>query len=126
MTQYIYFLKTAISILVILNHNSFRVLFDASVAYILFEKNIYKYWKWPTQGTCTVPIVSAHFSSPFYRRRYTVKLSVLHENCTHADERHQSLSLELVCVRETMRDSSEVNSAREQLALSRYWPFTRL
>ena len=60
-----------------------------------------------------------------YRRRYTVKLSVLHENCTHEDERHQSLSLELLRVRETMRDSSEVNGAREQLALSRYWPFTQ-
>jgi len=37
------FLKTAISILVISNHNSFRVSFDkiASVACILFEKCIY-------------------------------------------------------------------------------------
>jgi len=35
--------KTAISILLISNHNSFRVLFDkiASVPYMLFEKYIY-------------------------------------------------------------------------------------
>jgi len=41
MTQYIYF-KTAISILLISSHDSFRVLFDkiASV-YILFEKYIH-------------------------------------------------------------------------------------
>jgi len=38
----IFFFETAISILLISNHNSFRVLFDkiASVGYILFEKYI--------------------------------------------------------------------------------------
>ena len=33
--------------------------------YILFEKYIFlfQHWKWPAQGTCTVPIVTAHYRS---------------------------------------------------------------
>jgi len=59
--------KTAISILVISNHNSFRVLFDkiASGFRIFYLKNIFifHHWKWPAHGTSTVPIVSAYFRS---------------------------------------------------------------
>jgi len=63
-----YFFKTAISILVISNHNSFPVLFAKPASeYILFEKNIsiFLQWKWPAQGCSTVPVVSAHFRSLF-------------------------------------------------------------
>jgi len=54
------FFSTAISILVISNHNSFRVPFDkiASV-YFIWKKCIYIL----ASGTGTVPIVSAHFRS---------------------------------------------------------------
>ena len=47
--------------MVISSHNSFLVLFDkiASV-YFICKINI---WKWPEQGTGTVPVVSAHFCS---------------------------------------------------------------
>jgi len=33
-----------------------------SLLYILFEKNVFIFqrWKWPAQGTSTVPVVSAH------------------------------------------------------------------
>jgi len=64
MTQYIYF-KTAISILLISSHDSFRVLFDkiASV-YILFEKYIHILaLEMTSHGTGTAPIGSAHFRS---------------------------------------------------------------
>jgi len=47
-------LITAISILVISNHNSFRVLFDKIDSVILFVNNV-------STGTSTVPILSAHF-----------------------------------------------------------------
>ena len=59
------FFKIAISILLISNHNSFRVLFDkiASVYFIWKYIFIFQHWKWPAQGTSTVPIVSAHFRS---------------------------------------------------------------
>ena len=40
------------------NYNSFRVLFD-EIASVYFISKIYL-WKWPVQGTSTVPIVSAH------------------------------------------------------------------
>jgi len=39
MTQCNFFSQTAISILVISNHNSFQVLIDKMLLYILFEKN---------------------------------------------------------------------------------------
>jgi len=35
---------TVVSIFVISNHNSFRVLFDKLLSYILFEKKIYLYF----------------------------------------------------------------------------------
>ena len=59
------FCKTAISILAILNHNNFRVLFDkiASVYFCLENIVSYQHWKWPAEKTSTVPIVSAHFRS---------------------------------------------------------------
>ena len=55
------FLKLCNQHLVVSNRNSFRVLFDeiASV-----------YWKWPVQGTGTVPVVSAHFVSYFTCKNY--------------------------------------------------------
>ena len=37
-TQYIYFFETAIGFLIISNHNSFRVLFDEILPYIVFQK----------------------------------------------------------------------------------------
>jgi len=65
------FLETAISILVISNHNSFRVLFDKNCFVIFYLKKynfIFQHWKWSAQGTSTVPIVSAHFRSLLGRR----------------------------------------------------------
>jgi len=59
--------KAAISSSVISKHNSFRVLFDKIVSvYFIWKKNnmyIFWHWKWPAQGTSTVPVVSAHFRS---------------------------------------------------------------
>jgi len=57
--------KTAITILVISNHDSFRVLFDEIASVYVYMENIFtfQHWKWPAQGTSTVPIVSAHFRS---------------------------------------------------------------
>ena len=55
----------AVSIFVLSNHNSFRVLFyKIASVYFISEYNILA-WKWPAaaQGTGTVPIVSAHFRS---------------------------------------------------------------
>jgi len=52
---------TAVGILVTSNHNSFRVVFDKLLPNIFYVK-IY-YWKWPAEGTSTVPVVSAHFCS---------------------------------------------------------------
>jgi len=49
-------LFNSISILVISNNDSFRVLFD-KIALFYFMR------KWPAQETSTVPIVSAHFRS---------------------------------------------------------------
>jgi len=59
--------KTAISILLISNHNSFLVLFDKTASVYFIWKNIFifQHWKWPAQGTSTVPIVSAHFRALF-------------------------------------------------------------
>jgi len=52
-------LKTAISISVISNHNSFRVLFERNC--FRFEKKVYLYFSigngQPMQGTGTVPTV---------------------------------------------------------------------
>jgi len=60
-----FFYETAMGILVISNHSCFRVLFDktASVYFIGNSIVIFWQWKWPAQGTGTVPIVSAHFRS---------------------------------------------------------------
>jgi len=53
------FFKTAISILLISNHNSFRVLFDKIPSvYFIGKIYIFKFqrWKWPAKGTVsTVP-----------------------------------------------------------------------
>jgi len=53
------FCKTAIIILAISNHNSFRVLFDsiASVGRIFYLKNtfIFQHRKWPARGTRPIP-----------------------------------------------------------------------
>ena len=59
------FLKTAISVLLISNHNGFRVLFDkiASVYFIFKDIVICQHWKRPAQGTGTVPVVSAQCRS---------------------------------------------------------------
>jgi len=57
--------KIIINDAVISNHDSFRVLFD-KIAFVYFISKMYIYfshWKWPAQGTSTVPIVSAHFCS---------------------------------------------------------------
>jgi len=65
------FLETAISILVLSNHNSFRVLFDKNCFVIFYLKKynfLFQHWKWPAQGTSSVPIVSAHFRSLMGRR----------------------------------------------------------
>jgi len=53
------FLKTAIGILLISNHNSFRVLFAKITSVYFIWKNIYIFLhrKWPGQGTSTEPIV---------------------------------------------------------------------
>jgi len=45
---------------------SFRVLFDKISSVYLKNIFIFWYWKWPAQGTSTVPIVSAHFRSLFF------------------------------------------------------------
>jgi len=51
---------TEISILVISNHNSFRVQFDKIASYVLFEKYIcILALKMASPGTSTVPVVSA-------------------------------------------------------------------
>ena len=53
-----------ISILVILNDNSFRVLFDKIVSVYFIWKYIYILaLEMASLGTSTVPIVSAHFRS---------------------------------------------------------------
>ena len=59
------------SISVNLNDISFRVLFDKNCFRIFCCKNIFVFWrwKWPAQGTSTVPIVSAHFRSLFCWRQ---------------------------------------------------------
>jgi len=59
--------KTAVSIFLISNHNNFRVecCLTKLLPYVLLENIlIFQRWKWPAQGTGTVPIVSAHFRSP--------------------------------------------------------------
>jgi len=60
------YFKTAISMLVISNHNSFRVLFD-KIAFVHFVWKIYLHlaFEMASQGTSTVPVVSAHFRSLF-------------------------------------------------------------
>ena len=65
MTQSVYFFKTAISILLMSNHNSFRVLFEKKLLpYILFQKYIYILAsEMASPGKGTVPVVSAHFRS---------------------------------------------------------------
>ena len=46
------------SILVISNHNSFRVLFDKIASEFLYEKIlIFQHWEWPAQETGIVPVV---------------------------------------------------------------------
>ena len=60
------FSYNAISILVVIsNHNSFRVLLDkiASVYFVGKIRLYFWHWKWPARGTSTVPVVSAHFRS---------------------------------------------------------------
>ena len=61
----IFIFQTAITVLLTSNYNSFRVLFDKNCFRIFSLKNIFIFlhWKWPAQGTSTVPIVSAHFRS---------------------------------------------------------------
>jgi len=58
--------KTAISILLISNHNSLQVLFDKNWFRVFYLKNIFIFyhWKLPAQRTSTEPVVSAHFCSP--------------------------------------------------------------
>ena len=66
------FFLTAVSILLISNHNSFRVLFDKIASVYLKNIFIFQHWKWPAQGTGIVPIVLEHFCSllMFYYLRY--------------------------------------------------------
>jgi len=52
--------KSAVSILLVSNHNSFRVPFD-KIASAYFIRKVYQHWKWPARGTSTVSVVSAHF-----------------------------------------------------------------
>ena len=63
------FLYAAISIFVISNHKSFRVLFDKIASGQSYTKNIFIFyhWKWPAQETSTVSVVSAHFRFIFLR-----------------------------------------------------------
>ena len=76
---------TAISILVISNHNS---LFPSAVLSncfrIFYLKNIFIFqdWKRPAEGTGTVPIVSAHFRSV---RENTVSLTKAEIAYVHND-----------------------------------------
>ena len=49
------------SILPISNQNSFRVLFDKYI--YLKTAFIFYTWKWPAEGTSTVPVVTAQFGS---------------------------------------------------------------
>ena len=62
--------KTAVSIFLISNHNSLRVLFDKIASVYFIRENILYfsigYGHWPAQGTSTVPVVSAHFPSLLY------------------------------------------------------------
>jgi len=61
------FFYTAVSILLISSHNSFRVLFD-KIATVCSIWKIYLYFsvgKWPAQGTSTVPVVSVSFRVSF-------------------------------------------------------------
>ena len=55
--------------MVISNLNSLRVLFDK--IRIFYLKNIltFQHWKWPAQGTSTVPIVSALSSGSIYYKK---------------------------------------------------------
>jgi len=45
------------------NHNSFRVLFDKIASVYFKDKFIFLHWKWPSDGTNTVPIVPAYCRS---------------------------------------------------------------
>ena len=60
-----YYFQTAISILLISNHNNFRVLFDKIASVYFICKNIFTFQHriWPAQETRNVPVVSAHFRS---------------------------------------------------------------
>jgi len=57
-----FFIETAISILVISNHNSFRVLY-AKIASVYFIRKTYLYFSIGNGQPSTVPNVSAHFRS---------------------------------------------------------------
>ena len=65
--------KTAVSILVILNHSGFRVLFDELAS-------VYLYFSIENGQPSTVPIVSAHFRS----------LLVTSVSCSKTDEPFQN------------------------------------
>ena len=65
MTKEFFFSYTAVSILVVSNHNSFRVLFGKIASLYFFEKYInILALEILAQETGTVPVVSAHFRSP--------------------------------------------------------------
>ena len=93
---------TAISILVISNHNSLPVLFDKNCFRIFYLKTvfIFSHWKWPAQGTGTVPIASAHFRSLFVSRlsfyimpqNFWCKINLRARNGCHCSK----LSLEII------------------------------
>jgi len=97
-----------ISILLILNHKSFRVLFD-KIASVYFIWKIYKYTdgsdamsKWPAHRTSTVPVVSAHFRSlcmaTFSRRTSSLCKPWGFYSCLHLDVRCQT-ETETVCTK---------------------------
>jgi len=72
------FFKTAISILVILNRNSFRVLFDRIASVYLFEKYIYilaQEMASPGNQHCVNCIGTLSF--PIARRQTVAKVSVI-------------------------------------------------
>jgi len=57
--------------------------------YVLFEKNIFIFlhWKWPPQGTSTVPIVSTHFRSLTWPCPFIAVLSARGFVCVTASSR---------------------------------------